>query len=124
MIDEWRDEIRWLTLQQAIVLLKQLGYFESDKVIANCRGYCHISIFELLEYFSENEYCVNICPVYFEGGPVTKRYKGTLLTVVLDRILLTAYEKGAEFVWSRVEYAKGFGTIDTRNHDRHSAYCI
>jgi hypothetical protein len=106
VIAAWRTEIGWITLGEAIMLLKHIGDFERDKVIIREKGYARYQVWELP--FNRNEYCVNIRPVYFEGGPIgSRRFKGTLLTLVLDRVLLTAYEKGGAYALRMVKYARG-----------------
>jgi hypothetical protein len=46
------------------------------------------------------------CDGIIDGGPTGgKRYKGTLLTVVIDRILTMSIEKGDLFVYFTVKCA-------------------
>ena len=121
MIDFWRSEIGWFTLNEAFVLLRHLGGYEEDTILAQLQGYRHIAVRDLSHYFNGVEYCVNIRPVYFLGGPISgRRFKGTFLTFVLDRLLLVAHEKGADHALTTVKYARSFGTTDRKANPPHS----
>lgn len=107
LIDAWRRKIGWITLSEAIVLLEHLGDFESDEVIFKTRFFLVRRVWELTEFFSPTEFCTNIRPVYFHGGPAGgKQFKGSLLTLLLDRILLVSHERGAAHVLKMVTYAR------------------
>jgi len=109
LIDAWRRRIQWITLSEAIVLLGYLGDFESDKVIFLEGIFRVCRVHEMTDYISPTEFCVNIRPVYFYGGPVGGRqFKGTLRTLVLDRILLVSHEQGAAAALKMVTYARCF----------------
>lgn len=127
IIDAWRRQIAWITLDEAIILLRQLGGFEKDEIVVRVSaGYFTMQVRSLLEHYSRSEYCINIRPVYFTGGPIEKRYKGTLLTLLLDRILLMSHEKGCAFALRTVKYARGFGPTNNikGNSARNLTYCI
>lgn len=127
MIDAWRRQVAWITLEEGIILLAALGDFDEDKIVVRVSaGYYTIQVRALLEHYSPSEYCINIRPVYFTGGPIEKRYKGTLLTLLLDRILLMSHEKGCAFALRTVKYARGFGSTNNikGNSARNLAYCI
>lgn len=110
LIAAWRKRIGWITLAEAIILLRRLGCFHVDKIIVCAGGYRHVIVEDLFHHFSGSEFCINIRPVYFDGGPTGgKQYKGTLITLLLDRILLMSHEKGAAFVLREVDYARSFG---------------
>lgn len=114
-IDTWRRDLWDLTLAEAIVLLRHLGDFELDRIIVLAGGYHHFPAHQLPHHFDPYEYCTNIRPLYFQGGPFGgRKFKGTFLTMVLDRVLLVAHEKGAEHVDKLVSYARGFGTTSKR----------
>jgi hypothetical protein len=120
VIDFWRKEVGWFTLDEAFILLRHLGCDEGDKILAQIQGYRHIAVRDLAHYFNGVEYCINIRPIYFHGGPIGgRRFKGTFLTFVLDRLLLVAHEKGAEHALTLVKYAKGFGTTSRKKNSSH-----
>ncbi|MHC4188419.1 MAG: hypothetical protein ACYSUB_01920 [Planctomycetota bacterium] len=114
MIDAWRVKIGWITIAEGIILLRNLGGFERDKVISmDKKGYRSVPAKHLLSIYNPSEYCINIRPIYFRGGPIGgKLFKGTFLTLVLDRLLLTSHEKGSVYVERMVEYARSFTTIN------------
>jgi hypothetical protein len=121
MIDFWRKEIGWFTLDEAVILLRHLGGYEGDTILVQLQGYRHVAIRDLAHYFNGVEYCINIRPIYFHGGPVGgRRFKGTFLTFVLDRLLLVAHEKGADHALTLVKYARSFGTTDRKENSPHS----
>lgn len=128
MISAWRRRIAWITLNEAIILLKHLGDFDTDNIVIQApRGYYTVSVKDLHEHFSLAEYCINIRPIYFLGGPVGgKRYKGTLITLLLDRILLMSHEKGCAFALKMVTYARSYGKPGNveRNLTSDLTYCI
>ena len=100
IIDGWRTKVKGFTLRDAIRLLKRLGRFEKDEVLICCRGIYTIQVCDLWKYYS-NDFarCGDIQPVYFTGGPTGEvRFKGTLLTLVIDRILAVCLEKGSTYV--------------------------
>lgn len=110
-IDTWRDELWRLTLAEGIILLRHLGDFDRDKVIVLLKGYHHFPVHQLLNHYDSHESCVNIRPFYFQGGPFGgKKFKGTFLTMILDRVLLVAHQEGAERIHNMVRYARSFGT--------------
>jgi hypothetical protein len=113
LIDAWRRRISWITLAEAITLLEHLGGFELDKIIF-LDGIFHTRLVcELTNFFSPTEFCINIRPVYFYGGPVGgKRFKGSLVTLLLDRILLVSHERGEAHALKMVTYARCFGKTD------------
>ena len=126
MIDFWRKEILNFSLDEACVLLRHLGGYELDKVLVQLSGYRLVEVGDLACYFNGVEKCLNIHPVYFFGGPVGgKRFKGTFLTFVLDRLLLVAHEKGADHALTMVKYARSFGT-EVRKEDSSNSiiYCV
>jgi hypothetical protein len=121
MIDFWRKEIGWFTVDEACILLRHLGGYEGDTVLVQLQGYRHIAVRDLAHYFNGVEYCINIRPIYFLGGPVGgKRFRGTFLTFVLDRLLLVAHRKGADHALTLVKYARSFGTTDRKANSPHS----
>lgn len=128
MIDAWRRRIAWITLNEAIILLRHLGDFETDKIVVHApAGFYTVPVQNLLEHFSPTEYCINIRPVYFTGGPVgEKQYKGTLVTLLLDRILLISHEKGCAFALKMVTYARSYGEPGNveRSLTSNFTYCI
>lgn len=105
----WRDRLREMTLVEAVILLKHLGSYHHDKITVLYKGYVRVKVIDLLGCFRYYEPCVNLRPVYFEGGPYNQHYKGTFLTVVTDRVLLAAEEHGTEFVIKAIDYAKSYG---------------
>ncbi len=108
-IDTWRRDLCNLTMAEAIILLRHLGDFDHDRVIVLLKGYHHFPAHQLLNHYDSHELCVNIRPLYFQGGPFGgRKFKGTFLTMVLDKVLLVAHEKGAEHVDKLVSYAKSF----------------
>lgn len=121
MINFWRSEIGWFTLDEAIVLLEHLGGYNRDKILVQLTGYRHFQVDDLVSYFNGVEYCINIRPIYFHGGPVGgRRFKGTFLTFVLDRLLLVAHEKGADHTLKLVKYARSFGTANRKENPPRS----
>lgn len=111
MIDFWRKEILNFSLDEALVLLRHLGGYDQDRILARLTGYRDMKVSNMAHYFNGVEKCLNIRPIYFFGGPVGgRRFKGTFLTFVLDRLLLTAHEKGADHALTMVKYARSFGT--------------
>lgn len=125
MIDFWRKEILNFSLDEALVLLRHLGGYEGDTILSQLQGYRHVAVRDLTHYFNGVEKCLNIRPVYFLGGPVGgKRFKGTFLTFVLDRLLLTSHEKGADHALTMVKYARSFGTEVCKEDSPNSIiYC-
>lgn len=110
VIKIWHNRLREITLVEAVILLKHLGGFHHDKITVLYKGYVRLEIIDLLNYFGYYEKCINLRPVYFEGGPYNNRhYKGTFHTVVTDRVLLAAEEHGTEFVIKAIDYAKSYG---------------
>lgn len=116
MIDAWRDEIRWLTVGEAVILLQHLGGFHIDPIAIISCGFKRLPVRELLSIISDTEYCVNINPCWFSGGPTGgKRFKGTFLTMVLDRVIYTAFERGAVNVASAIRNARSLRNGTPRN---------
>ena len=116
MIDAWRDEIRWLTVGEAVILLRHLGGFHIDPIAIISCGFKRLPAQELLSIISDTEYCVNINPCWFSGGPTGgKHFKGTFLTMVLDRVIHTAFEWGAEKVASIIRNARSLKNETPRN---------
>lgn len=106
IIDGWRNKVMWLTLDEAVILMRHLGGFEHDEIIIRHGGARKIRLCDLRQYRDGQEYCINIRPVYFDGGPTSKkRYRGTLLTMIVDRMLAVSIEKGNSFVRATVKYA-------------------
>lgn len=109
MISAWRQKVRWIRLGSGIALLKSLGDFNKDKVLIEYkgRGFHTIPAYNLLAYRSTSDYCVSIRPIYFKGGPTgDKLFKGTFRTMILDRVIYVAHEKGAEHVLELVKEAQ------------------
>ena len=115
-IDIWRKELEHCTVTEAVILLRNLGNFQHDKVAvilkdARYRGYRRFAFDDLLNYLSEDRFCRHVHPVYFEGGPQgTRQFKGTLLTMVLDRVIRASIHKGPKFAFEVVDYARSFRT--------------
>ena len=108
IIDFWYNKFAFLKLVDAVTILRYLGDFERDGVTIIGSGYRRVPMRDLWHWYDREEYCSNIGPLYFEGGPFGSRnFKGTLLTVILDRVLLVANEKGAKHVLKVVEYVTG-----------------
>lgn len=115
-IDIWRKELEHLTITEAVILFRNLGGFQFDKVMVllkgpRFKGYRHLAFCDLLDYLSDTCFCRHIYPVYFTGGPQgNKQFKGTLLTMVIDRVILASVDKGATFAFKTVDYARSFRT--------------
>lgn len=113
-IDTWRKELEHCAITEAVILLRNLGGFEFDKVMVllkerRHKGYYQFAFCDLLDFFSGDLFCRHVHPVYFKGGPKkTERFKGTLLTMVIDRVILTSVDKGPTFAYKAVTYARGF----------------
>jgi hypothetical protein len=124
MIDFWRKEIINFSLDEALILLRHLGGYGRDKILLNLTGYRHIQVSDVTHYFNGVEKCLNIQPAYFFGGPDGpgggRRFKGTFLTFVLDRLLLTAHKKGADHTLTMVRYARSFGTEACKENSSNS----
>lgn len=108
MIETWRSEIAGIKLRHGIALLGALGSYQLDKItLVTPRGFRCISIFDAPLHFHPWSICSRIRPVYFNGGPFgDKRYRGTLETLILDKLLLTATEKGGHHVLRIVDYVR------------------
>ena len=115
-IDIWRKELEYCTVVEAIILLRNLGSFQFDKVMVllkdpRFRGYRQFAFCDLSGYLSEDRFCRHVHPVYFTGGPGgARQFKGTLLTMVLDRVIRASIHKGPKFALEAVQYARGFRT--------------
>jgi hypothetical protein len=115
-IDIWRKELEHCTITEAVILLRNLGSYQFDKVMvllrdARFRGYRQFAFCDLLDYISEDRFCRHVHPVYFTGGPGgDKQFKGTLLTMVIDRVILASVDKGPTFAFKAVDYARSFRT--------------
>lgn len=115
-IDVWRKELEYFTLTEAVILLRNLGGFQYDKVMVlmkdpRFRGYRQFAFCDLLDHLSPNCFCRHIYPVYFTGGPQGgKQFKGTLLTMVIDRVIRASIDKGPTFAFKTVDYARSFRT--------------
>ena len=106
-IQAWRNKLWWITLSEAVALLRLLGDFNQDSVIIRKRGYRRLSVYDLWQWYSSKDYCNNIWPVYFKGGPFGETdFRGTFLTMVLDRVLLTGHKKGFETVLEIINYVQ------------------
>jgi hypothetical protein len=111
VVSFWKEEVKDMTLSEAVVVLRHLGGFEFDKVSAHTKvhGYRRLAVCDLLDWYPENALCREIHPVLFRGGPtLVASHSGTLMTVVLDRVILIALEKGADFVLKVIRYARTF----------------
>jgi len=123
LIAAWRRKIGRITLAEGIILLRNLGNFHVDRVVIITSGYHSVTVENLSYYFSNNTLCANMRPIYFDGGPTGgKRYKGTLVTLLLDRIFLMSHEKGAAFVLREVNYARSFGPEGALKRDTTSDF--
>jgi hypothetical protein len=115
-IDIWRKELEYFTLTEAVILLRNLGGFQYDKLTVllkdpRLRGYRQFAFCDLLDYLSGTCFCRHIHPVYFTGGPQGgKQFKGTLLTMVIDRVIRASIDKGPTFAFKTVDYARSFRT--------------
>ncbi len=109
IIDGWRNKVAGLTRLGGEMLLRHLGGFEKDEVLIRPHGIYTVKVCDLWQYYAYTKKCVNIYPVYFTGGPTgERRFRGTLLTLVIDRMLATCIEKGDTHVSTLVEYIKSF----------------
>lgn len=108
-IDIWRKELEYVTITEAVILLRNLGEFQYDKVTVLLQGYRQLAFCDLLDHLSSACFCRHIHPVYFTGGPrEDKQFKGTLLTMVIDRVIRASIDKGPTFALGVVKYARGF----------------
>jgi hypothetical protein len=115
-IDIWRKELEYCTVTEAVILLRNLGEFQYDKVTVvlkdpRFRGCRQFAFCDLLDHLSSACFCRHVYPAYFTGGPQeNKQFKGTLLTMVIDRVIRASIDKGPTFAFKAVEYARGFRT--------------
>ena len=115
-IDIWRKELEFLDITEAVILLRNLGSFEFDKVTvllkdSRLRGCRQFAFCDLLDHLSGACFCRHIYPAYFTGGPQeNKQFKGTLLTMVIDIVIRDSVDKGPTFAFKAVKYARSFRT--------------
>jgi len=109
-INYFKNQIRWITLREAVVLLRHLSEFQrKDIMVRNSKGYRRMVAVKICELFSPFDQAASVQPVYFYGGPTqVKLFKGTYLTLIIDRCLLVSFEKGVEYVDRMIQYARGF----------------
>jgi hypothetical protein len=120
-IDFFKNQIHWITLREATILLRHLGNYHCDPVIIRHGGYYRMPAKEVWEIFSAIEYAINIRPIYFRGGPMqAKLFKGTYLTFLIDRCMLVSFEKGVEHVNRIISYAKRFAPLQFPTNNVHS----
>ncbi len=108
MVETWRSKIAGIRLRHGIALLGALGSYQLDRaLILTPTGLRYLAIYDTPAYFHSWSICSRIRPIYFNGGPFGgKRYRGTLETLILDRLLLTATEKGGDQVLRIVNYVR------------------
>ncbi len=108
MIETWRSKITGIRLRHGVALLGALGSYQLDKAtVLTPTGFHSVAIYDASSHFHPLSLCSRIRPVYFNGGPFGgKRYRGTLETLILDRLLLTATEKGGDQVLRIVNYVR------------------
>ena len=115
-IDIWRKELEYFTITEAVILLRNLGDFQYDKVTVvlkdpRFRGCRQFAFCDLLDHLSSACFCRHVYPAYFTGGPQgVKQFKGTLLTMVIDRVIRASIYKGPTFAFKTVDYARSFRT--------------
>jgi hypothetical protein len=105
-----RDKLAALTIETSVIFLRNLGHFESDKLIViGAGGYRRLCPKDLPVHFNGSVPVNRLKPVYFHGGPQgVKKYKGNYLTYLVDRAMYVMCEEGKAHVDALIEYCKGF----------------
>jgi hypothetical protein len=104
-----RDRLSGLTIEQSVVLLRNFGHYDSDKItVLTHRGYRNMFVWEVVEHFNGSVPVTKLKPVYFWGGPmVSRQYKGDYLTYIVDRAMYVMCEKGWNYVNATINYCEG-----------------
>lgn len=112
-IDPYRARVDNLTLDSAVVLLRNLGNFDLDDLVPpNKIHHFPVDIKRLLG--GQTQVREVTCRLLFKGGPSQATiFKGTFNTFILDRMMLVACEKGLDFVDSILNYSEGFALAGT-----------
>jgi len=120
-INYFKNQIRWITLSEGVVLLRHLGEFQRDHIMVRgtgVKGHHRIPAMQIRELFSAMDQAASIQPVYFYGGPMqAKLFKGSYLTLLIDRCLLVSFEKGVKYVDRIIQYARGFAIYYPSTHN-------
>lgn len=122
-INYFKNQIRWITLREAAILLRHLDEFQrKDIMVRRIKGYRRMPAAKICELFSPFDQAASVGPIYFYGGPLqAKLFKNTYLTLVIDRCLLVSFEKSVKYVDRVIQYARGFAI---HQPSAHNAVCI
>lgn len=103
-----RDELEFLTVGMVPEFMKLLGGYNWDKILMGQNNtYWNVYIHEIRYYVSDRIPAKGVKHIYFFGGPSgDTKYKGDLLTCVVDKAMYTACEKGLHYVEGLIAYIK------------------
>ena len=109
MLTYWTEKLDFLTIETTIVFLRNIGKFEKDTVkVLTSLGYIDCQVDALAFNFPKGLLARDLKPLWFIGGPFAKQfYKGTLLTLAVDRAMICACENDLTFVSSVADYCRG-----------------
>jgi hypothetical protein len=110
MLTYWTEKLDFLTIETTVIFLRNIGKFEKDIVkVLTSLGYVDLQVDALGFNFHPKTLARDLKPLWFIGGPFSQQfYKGSLLTLAIDRAMLCTCENDLTFVSSVADYCKGF----------------
>ena len=108
ILDYLHDELEFITLGMVPEFMKLLGGYNWDKILMGRHDtYWDVYIHELHYYVSSNVPASQIKHIYFTGGPSGDvKYKGDLLTCVVDKAMYVSRRHGLHYVEGLIAYLK------------------
>ena len=103
-----RDELEFLTVGMVPEFMKLLGGYNWDKVLMGKNiTYWEVYLHEVHYYVSSCVPASQVQHIYFTGGPSgDTKYKGDLLTCVVDKAMYVSRRKGLHYVEGLIAYLK------------------
>jgi hypothetical protein len=103
-----RDELEFLTVGTVPEFMKLLGGYNWDKILmGRHKTYWEIHIHEVHYYVSSRMPATHVQHIYFTGGPSgDRKFKGDLLTCVVDKAMYVSRRKGLHYVEGLIAYLK------------------
>ena len=110
MLTYWTEKLDFLTIETTVIFLRNLGNYEKDTVkVLTSFGYIDCQVDALGFTFQSTVLARELKPLWFIGGPFAQQfYKGSLLTLAVDRAMLCSCERDLVFASSVADYCKVF----------------